>query len=171
MAGLIVEDTRQQEGRHDVKHGWWSSHGVDVVRHKLETGDYMAPGSSATVDTKASLLELAMDLGRDHRRFRAELERARDAGLSMVVLTEVPVTLDDVARWPGYCQDCPLYAARRCHPSVGRCPRFRRVPMQGSTMARQMRTMAGRYGCRFMFCDPGESARTVCDLLGVPYKS
>ncbi len=174
MGSLIVEDTRQQEGRHDVKHAWWSSHGVDVVRHKLDTGDYMTVGSPVTVDTKASLAELVMDVGSDHRRFRAEMVRARDSGLHLVVLVESSPRFaepGELARWPGRCSECRHYRRRECHPSLRSCRRYRYVPMQGAVLAETIGTMADRYGCEFRFCDPEDSARIVCDLLGVPYKS
>lgn len=173
MAGLIVEDTRQREGAHDTKHAWWASHGVDVVRHKLETGDYMTVGSPVTVDTKAGPLELAMDLGRDHRRFSAECARARDTGLHLVVLVEGDPAMNDrdvLSRWPGWCSRCVLYKRRACHPSGGSCRRFRFVPVQGAVMARQMGTMEGRYGCEFRFCSKADAAREVCDLLCVDYR-
>ena len=168
-----MEDTRQRVARHTAKHDWWEAHGVDVVRHVLVTGDYMTVGVPATVDTKASLDELAMDLGRDHRRFRAELVRARDSGLALTVLVESDPMFNDLgvlARWPGRCSRCDLYRRRLCTPRLRDCKVHASVPMQGSVMARQIETMTARYGCEFRFCDPAESARTVCDLLGVPYK-
>lgn len=173
MGSILIEDTRQQEGRHEAKHEWWAAHGVDVIRHKLEVGDYMTVGSPVTVDTKASLLELAMDLGKDHRRFRAELVRAAEEGLHLVVLVESSERLEDpgnLERWPGFCADCTLYRRRVCHPSLGSCRRFRFVPMQGAVMAKQIGTMSERYGCEFRFCDPADAARIVCDLLGIDHK-
>jgi len=77
----IVEDTRQKVGKHGLKNAWWAAHGVDVVRRKLDFGDYLYGPSNVVVDTKQDLMALAMDLGRDHARFVRECERAAGAGL------------------------------------------------------------------------------------------
>ena len=54
---IILEDTRQQHGKHELKHNWWKANGVKVVRSKLVIGDYSFP-PSVSVDTKASLMEI-----------------------------------------------------------------------------------------------------------------
>lgn len=40
MRRVIVEDTRQQAGKHDAKHEWWGRNGFTLVRSKLAYGDY-----------------------------------------------------------------------------------------------------------------------------------
>ena len=80
MQQILYEDTRQVLGKHDRKNEWWRSHGVEVVRRKLDFGDYMVDGSNVSVDTKRNISEVAMDCGRDHDRFAREMDRAREAG-------------------------------------------------------------------------------------------
>lgn len=181
----IVEDTRQKVGKHGLKNGWWAAHGVDVVRRKLDFGDYLYGPSNVVVDTKQDLMELAMDLGRDHARFVRECERAAGAGFRLVVLTEqapppgVPAA-DWVSGWVNdRCSGCPHFiafmgkgGAEPCHPNaIGRnqCRRYRYRPMPGWQLSKTIGTVAARHGARFSFCPPADAAQAVCDLMGVPY--
>ena len=169
----IWEDSRQKLGKHENKRRWFEAHGVEVERRALSTGDYeRADGlSNILIDTKRSLDEVAMDVGRDHARFVRELDRARDAGCRLVVLIEVGAPykeLADVARWyPQPCRKCP-HRSGRCEPrSQGRCQRFKRKPMQGPTLLSIMRTLAEKHGCIFEIVHPARSAARICELLGI----
>lgn len=181
----IIEDTRQKVGKHGVKNAWWAAHGVEVVRRKLDFGDYLYGPSNVVVDTKQDLMELAMDLGRDHARFVRECERARDAGCRLVVLTEqAPPPGGDAAGWVrGWvndrCASCTHYlaflgkgSAEPCHPNAIRrdgCLRYGYRPMPGWQLSKTIGTVAARHGARFSFCPPADAAQAVCDLMGVPY--
>ena len=54
----IIEDSRQQAGKHNIKHDWFSRHAVELVRCKLPFGDY-APVPPVSIDTKNSMDEIA----------------------------------------------------------------------------------------------------------------
>lgn len=169
----IYEDTRQQQGKHEAKSKWFEAHGVAVERRALATGDYeRADGTSnVLVDTKRSIDELAMDVGRDHARFVRELDRARDAGCRLVVLVEVAHpyhALDDVARWyPLPCRKC-RWRGSGCNPrSRGKCLMHPRKPMQGPTVVRICRSLERDHGCRFEFVHPRCAALRICELLGL----
>ena len=186
MGGAIHEDTRQQVhggvDKHAAKHGWWAGHGVDVRREKLDFGDYMAYGSNVSVDTKRNVDEIAQNInGKSHARFRRECERARDAGYRLVFLVENELGYEnagDVVRWENtHCAKCHMRARRGneggCRPLEphGKCPRHgTNKPIQGARLYKAMRTMEGRYGVRFEFCRPEDSARRICELLGVDYE-
>ena len=174
---VLWEDTRQHEGKHDAKEGWWAAHGVEVVRRKLDFGDYMREGSNVSVDTKRNVDEIAQNInGRSHARFRRECERARDAGFRLVVLVENRHgyrEVADVRSWTnGHCRACRERRGGLCDPRDprGRCPRHGTAkPIQGPRLALAMQTMSGRYGVEFALCAPGDAARAVCDLLGIEY--
>ena len=160
---LIIEDTRQQvhDGdKHAAKHAWWEAHGVMVVRRALPFGDYVAetedgtrPGNVA-VDTKKDLAELSGDVFQGHRRFRDELVRAADAGWRLYILVETR-----------QCADMDgLRRVRNVHP------RARGVkPLPGGGVAKTCEGLARKYRAVFEFCDPRDSARRICELLGVEY--
>lgn len=165
---MIYEDTRQKRGRHSLKHAWWAAHGVEIVRRKLDTGDYWADGSNFLVDTKQSVQELAANIGRDHDRFVRELDRATADGKVLVILVEEHPEYQDnrkLATWVSRaCLRC-----RRCDPLSDACVRGRK-PINGPRVAKTIDTLRERHGARFMFCDRSETAKIVCDLLGVRYE-
>ena len=76
---VIVEDTRNRLGKHDLKAEYFADKGIGVIRSKLAYGDYALMPERA-VDTKQDIYELAYDIDSDHKRFKAELIGARDAG-------------------------------------------------------------------------------------------
>lgn len=170
---ILYEDTRQQRGKHEAKNLWWAAHGVTVVRKKLEFGDYMTNTSNVSVDTKRNIQEVAMDCGKDHARFVREMERARDAGYRLVVLTEVGGGyhgIADVVRWTNdVCKRCANHRRGACDPMRDRCARFKRKPMTGVTLSRIMGTLEAEHSCRFEFVQPSMAGKAVCDLLGVRY--
>ena len=177
MYNTIVEDSRQQIkpiDKHAKKHLWWKSHGVEVVRYKLDFGDYTSFHTNLAIDTKANLQEICGNLGKDHSRVMREVERANAAGFRLVFLVEVGgnyKTVDDVATWTNdVCKRCGEYRVDKCHPPRERCKRFKRRPMTGETLAKIMRGMEADHGCYFEFVHPMIAARVICDMLGVTYE-
>nr|DAZ19082.1 MAG TPA: ATP-dependent RNA helicase [Caudoviricetes sp.] len=168
MPGPVFCDTRQQRGKHNHVNAWLSEHGVQTVSVKLDAGDYTAPGSNILIDTKKDVQELAGNVGRDHARFVRELDRAASAGCRLVVLVEEHPSYSDRDRlrsWrPVACRRC-----RACNPPVDKCVKKRFKPMQGSTVAKIIEKLESEHGARFEFCHKADSARRICELLGVPY--
>lgn len=176
MGDVIYEDSRQQikpVDKHAQKHLWWRNHGVTVQRRKLDFGDYITDGSNVSVDTKRNMAEVAMDCGRDNRRFAREMDRARNAGYRLVILVETGTgirCIDDVMRWTNdVCKRCQHYRAKSCDPLRDKCRRFRGKPTTGVTLARTMQTFEEHHGCIFAFVHPSAAARVICETLGVPY--
>ena len=60
---IILEDSRQQESKHKIKHEWFLKNGVQWNRSALVCGDYQLPGNgSIAVDTKKDIQELIGDI-------------------------------------------------------------------------------------------------------------
>lgn len=191
---MIYEDSRQQAGRHEIKHAWFAEHGIELERVALTVkshaanpaiapaGDYCTDGSNICVDTKASVDEVAGNInGKEHGRFIAEIERAAAWGYRLVILVENDLgytNMGDVVRWVnGHCVKCRFVAKQDepgCNPmdNKGKCRKHEtRKPIQGARLYKAMSTIEKRYGCRFEFCTPEESAKRICELLGVDYAS
>ena len=175
---VIYEDTRQQvhDGdKHAAKHSWWAAHGVEVVRRKLDFGDYQADGSNVAVDTKRDLYELLGNLGSDYRRIDHECARAHEKGYKLVFLVECGERYADPAELSKvrarFCLKCNHGQAGRCDPTVdgSGCMKRggRRKPFQGYQLPTRMKVLGMRHGAEFEFCDPSESAQRICELLGV----
>lgn len=149
---MLQEDSRQQAGKHELKHTRWAEAGIPLIRCKLPVGDYALPPKKA-VDTKASVSEIAQNIGggkQEHQRFIRELKLAQEIGCQLYILienTDGIEDIDDLARW--------------------RNPRTEFSPdcIQGPRLAKAMHTIESRYGCVFLFCTPEEAADTIVDLL------
>lgn len=152
MRLTIIEDTRQQAGKHELKHEKWAAHGDTIHRCALPCGDYALP-SPIHIDTKANMQEIAQNIGgtaKEHARFRRELTLAQNIGTKMYVLVENTDgirCLADVARWQ--------------NPRLSDNPKA----ITGERLARAMATMQERYGVTFLFCGPEQSAGYIHALI------
>lgn len=149
---FIIEDSRQQAGKHSIKHAAWDAHGISTVRCALPVGDY-ALFPAVSVDTKANMAEIAQNIGgseAEHRRFRNELILAKENGCHLYVLVENDEGIRDiggVAAW--------------VNPRLIDSPKA----ITGERLAKAMLTMQERYGVTFLFCAPEKAAATICYLL------
>lgn len=167
---LLLEDTRQQAGKHDLKHDWFEKHGIEIRRTKLWVGDYTLPANqSICIDSKMAIAELINDVQKDHVRFRAELQRAQEAGIKLYIVVENESryadfrktvwnpsvrNIDDLNNW----HNPRLYIKKNGKPVYPKA-------MPGTQLAKICHTMEERYGCKFLFCKPDESAKLIIDLL------
>ena len=160
MGGLtIIEDTRNKPGKHEAKHDGWAAAGVAVIRSKLAHGDYALP-PVVSVDTKQDIYELALDIDKEHERFRAEMIGAREAGTQLVVLVENAdgvETLDDLRAW--------RESAKHFDMRKRKSGNFKARRIDGARLARACSTMERKYGVRFEFCRPSEAAARVVRIL------
>lgn len=146
---IILEDTRQQPGKHELKHKWWEAQGVKVVRSKLVVGDYSFP-PSVSVDTKASLMEITQNLCgsmKEKKRFTTECKTAQEIGCKLVFLIET-----------GQVKELEDLFDRNIALKSGQV-----IP--GIQVARAMSVMHERYGVEFVFCPGKTAAEKVIDIL------
>lgn len=154
----LIEDTRQQTGRHDAKHEYFDRKGIKVIRSKLPAGDYaLLTDMSRVVDTKQDLQEVYSNLIQDHERFRREADFCKDNGISLTILVEESGIhkLSDVKFW----QNPRLV---KYHKKTGNRGK---PPVNGNQLWKIMYTFSERHGCRFRFCSPQSAGRTVMFLL------
>ena len=160
---IILEDTRQQIKKHDVKHQWFERNGIQIERCRLYVGDYTLPNNqSICVDTKKDLQELCMDVCQDHERFRNEMIRAREAEIQLIILCEHGhgiKCLEDVIFWQNPRRKVREYVD-------GRWQTFETKAMRGEHLYKILSTQKERYGVDFEFCDPSETGRRIVELLG-----
>ena len=91
----VIKDTREQDG-------WFFSpydkcEGMEIGT--LHTGDYTLRGFEEVVciERKASVSEIAMNLGRKKEAFQKEMERMKDFPFSFIVCE---FDMDDVLKYP-----------------------------------------------------------------------
>lgn len=157
MAALI-EDTRQQAGKHGLKRRWFEEHGIEVVRSKLIVGDYMLVGGTVSVDTKKDVYELLADVEQQHARFVGELETAQRLGIQLWVLVENRHGVTGLSTLEKWVEPMDHYMMRK-----KKAPNAQRKG--GRRLAKACRTMEERYGARFAFCRPSEAGEFVMRIL------
>lgn len=148
-----------------------AAHGVEFAPRAaaLPFGDYVVDGSNICIDTKKDVQEVAGDVGRDHARFVRELDRAAAEGYRLMILVEEHPEFADRTKlagwWSTVCCRC-----RRCDPiHGGKCTKYKRKPINGPALAQIIARLEENHGARFLFCDRRDTARRICEILGVPF--
>jgi ribosome-associated protein len=148
----IIEDTRQQKGKHDIKHKHFDDMGIDLVRCKLPFGDY-APIPPISIDTKANIDEIANNIcstQKEHRRFINECKFAKAADCKLYILVENDLGITDLSQvhlWE--------------NPRADYSPNC----VQGPRLQKAMETISERYGVTFLFCNPADAAGIIWELI------
>ena len=155
---IILCDTRQQANKHKAKEQWFAENGIEVIRTKLLCGDYTLPtDQTVSIDTKKDCGELYNCLIQDHARFTRELKLAQECGIKLYILTENKdkvTSLDDFIQWK--------------NPRIFMWVKKGRIgkpPVDVHILQKTMLTMESKYGCKFLFCQPNESAYIITKLL------
>lgn len=147
---VIIEDTRQKQGMHEIKHAHFNEMGVRIVRNMLPFGDYAKP-PTISIDTKKNMDEIAANIGNDHQRFKRECIAAKEAGCQLIILVE---------------NEEGITSVNEVHEWINQEAIFRPRAITGDRLEKAMKTMSERYGVRFEFCTPEEAAGKIIELLG-----
>lgn len=147
----IYVDTREKP--HAIKKilAHFEEQGVEIVRQKLDVGDYMlSPESKVSVDRKQNLGELVNNFCQQHDRFSRECKRAQENGVKLIFLIEHGgkiKSIDAVEYW--------------------RNPRLKVSPyaVSGPRLARMMRTYQSKYGVEWRFCQKQTTGRKIIAIL------
>lgn len=168
---IILSDSRQQKGKHAIKEKWFAENGIELRTTKLYVGDYTLPtDQSVCVDTKKDIQELIGDVcGKQHDRFRDECIRAQESGIQLYIVVEnrgglIKGTrdiynpqiskLEELHNW----KNPRLFifrAGKQLYPTATR----------GITLQKICYAMQKKYGVKFLFCKPEESAPLIFKLL------
>lgn len=148
----LIEDTRQQAKKHEMKHKFFADNGIKVVRSKLPCGDYAnIKNMGRIVDTKRDIQEIIGNITKGHKRFIRECELAREAGIQLIILIENDdgvTCINDLYGW---------YNKRlRISPKA----------TTGRTLAKILTGIEYRHGVKFAFCRPIEAGERIIELLG-----
>lgn len=125
--------------------------GIAYYSSKLLIGDYMnLDNPRVIIDRKQNLNELCNNVVQDHKRFTAELQKAMDVGIKLIVLCEHGGNvkdLDSVKEWVN--------------------PRLKVSPLavSGERLHKILLTMSVRYSVDFLFCDKRCTGRRIIEIL------
>lgn len=148
----IQVDTREHSNEWKRIKEQFDDLGVSYFRSKLYVGDYQSlDNPRLVIDRKKDLNELCNNVCQQHERFRAELIRAKENGIQLIVLIEHGgqiKTLGDVYFW-----DNPRRAISQ-------------KAITGSSLYKSLLTLRDKYGVRFEFCEEFHTGRKIVELLG-----
>lgn len=149
---VIQVDTREKARAIKSILSEFDRRAIKYYSSKLFVGDYMClENPKLIIDRKQNLLELAQNVVQEHKRFCAELQRAYDCEIKMIVLCEHGQgikTLSDVINWQN--------------------PRLKESPMavSGERLYRILAAISKKYNVEFLFCEKSETGAKIIELLG-----
>lgn len=148
---VILEDTRNKPEKNAHIRKQLESLGYTVERCRLYVGDYTwATDQKICIDTKQDLQEVCGNVTQQHERFRDECERAKEAGIQLVILVQEPNirSIDDVPSWFNW--------RRKKNPKA----------LSGRQLFKIMLTMSQKYGVRWEFTTKNNLGKRIVELLG-----
>ena len=133
---------------------YFDSIGLHHETSKLLIGDYMdwnRPG--IVVDRKQNIAELAKNCTQDHERFRRELERAKKAGTTLVLLVEQN-RYKDRDNWIRVetIEDLMLWSSP--HTTI-----------VGEKVYRVLRSWMAKYPLQVQFCDKRQTGKRIIEII------
>ena len=147
----VLMDTREKPQAVQTIMKQFEAAGVRVIRTKLWVADYqLFDNPHLVVDRKQNLSELCNNVVQDHARFRSELIRAQEVGISVVVLVEHGggiKSLEDVPNWVN--------------------PRLKVSPLavSGERLYKILKAMEYTYKVRFEFCTKAQTGKRILQIL------
>ena len=169
MNAVLLEDTRNQKGKHKNVHEWAKANGVTIIRTKLLVGDYTLPTDQRVIiDTKKDMQEVYGDIVQDHDRFHDELDLAMKAGVKLIVLVEEGdiEELSGVVHWKNPRRE-RWFRVNAAH-KAGKLKNVKQAktpPLSSDRLFQMMQTMAERYGCEWKFCSKQDTGERIWELL------
>ena len=149
---IIIQDTREKVGHKNHIIKYFERHNIQVVRQKLNVGDYAIQGfeNVAVIDTKQDLVEFAGNLFSDSVRFQKECIRAKNNGITLIFLIEQKIdTKQELLKWQS--------------PKDINGKRFLNV--QGWQVYKEMQRYKTLFGCKFRFCHKNGTGKMIIELL------
>ena len=148
---VIQIDTREKSRAIKQILRYFDNNQIKHISSKLYVADYVnLENPLVAIDRKQNLLELVQNVCQGHKRFTAELARAKEAGIKVIVLVEHGGNikcLEDVNKWQN--------------------PRLKESPMavSGQRLYKILYAMEKHYGVDFEFCAKHETGKRIVELL------
>ena len=144
----------------------FSAAGVKYYVSKLYIGDYMSlDNPRVVIDRKQNLDELCGNVCQQHERFRAELLRAQEAGIQIIILCEHGPDITSL-------QDVYFWQNPRKHEVKWKTVNGHKIKtvesskaVDGEQLYKSLITMRDKYGVRFEFCTKDITGQRIKELL------
>lgn len=148
---IIQIDTREKQKaiKNIIKE--FDNQKIKHISSKLYVGDYVSlDDSRLVIDRKRNLQELCGNVCQGHKRFKAELIRAQESGIKLIVLCEHGgniKSLEDVNKW--------------VNPRIKTSP----LAVSGPRLFKILYSMSKTYGVDFIFCNKAQTGKLIIQLL------
>lgn len=172
---VVFEDTRQMDGKHELKHESFALHSIPLVTRELKFGDYASDHTHYVVDTKRNISELADCVTSRWWRFKEECRKASEAGYALIILTETDevTKTDELINWknPVCYSMCPWYQSAMCDPddksAVCHCYDLKKNthPVDGKRLVDAIHYAESQFNVYFFYCKPDAAAGVIYDFL------
>ena len=162
----IQIDSREHKQERERIKAQFDALGVKHFTSKLYVGDYMnLDNPRVVIDRKKDLLEICGNVCQQHERFKAELIRAREADIKLIILCENGDgvnCLEDVIFW-----DNPRANIYKWITVNGRPKKVLRYPKatKGTSLYKSLCTIRDEYKVDIVFCEKSETGKRIMELL------
>lgn len=166
----IQVDTREHAKEWERIKGQFDALGVQYFRSKMYVGDYQSlDNPRLVIDRKKDLQEICGNVCQQHERFKAELLRAKEQGIKLVILCEHGAdikSLEDVFFW----QNPRKYQIRWKTVNGKRVKDvISAKAVDGNQLYKSLCTIRDRYNVDFVFCQKEETGKKIIEILGGLY--
>jgi len=166
----VQVDTREHAKEWERIKGKFDALGVQYFRSKMYVGDYQSlDNPRLVIDRKKDLQEICGNVCQQHERFKAELLRAKEQGIKLVILCEHGAdikTLEDVFFW----QNPRKYQIRWKTVNGKRVKDVVSAKaVDGNQLYKSLCTIRDRYNVDFVFCQKEETGQKIIEILGGLY--
>lgn len=163
----IQADTREHAKEWERIKEQFDALGVQYFRSKLYVGDYQSlDNPRLIIDRKKDLQEICGNVCQQHERFKAELLRAKEQGIKLVILCEHGAeikSLEDVYFW----QNPRKYQIRWKTVNGKRVKDvISAKAVDGDQLYKSLCTIRDRYNVDFVFCQKEETGQKIIEILG-----
>lgn len=163
----VQVDTREHAKEWERIKGQFDDLGVQYFRSKMYVGDYQSlDNPRLVIDRKKDLQEICGNVCQQHERFKAELLRAKEQGIRLVILCEHGAdikSLEDVYFW----QNPRKYQIRWKTVNGKRVKDvISAKAVDGNQIYKSLCTIRDRYNVDFVFCQKEETGQKIVKILG-----
>lgn len=163
----VQVDTREHNKEWERIKGQFDALGVQYFRSKMYVGDYQSlDNPRLVIDRKKDLQEICGNVCQQHKRFQAELLRAKEQGIKLIILCEHGAdikSLEDVFFW----QNPRKYQIRWKTVNGKRVKDvISAEAVDGNQLYKSLCTIRDRYNVDFVFCRKEETGQKMMDIFG-----
>lgn len=154
---MIFVDTREKENKHILN--FFEKNGIEYQIKTLKFADYATDKNEfIRVERKKDIVEFAGNCGKNHVRFKKQLEKAKEANCRMIILIEQKFKLSELFMWKNF-KAKPVYRNLK----DGTIKKIE--PINGKQIYAIVKKWCEKYDIEVRFCDKEWSGTIISEVL------